>query len=169
MSTPDAPPTSATDAGTIDPGRDLEAADRAFHAVTTRRPAGSPPDLLTFASQLQFLLTIGYLTKPQADALVAWFQSNGMMKLPALTGPDGISGPSMYEILSTSIHFGTPAVTAAQGTHGFLDFFSGLVDDLGDLMGTVFDGVTSVLEAGTGLIQAGTQLVHEIHETLAAV
>jgi hypothetical protein len=168
MSTPDTPSTPATAAaGMHDPGQDLEAAARAFHASTARRPPAAAPDILTFASQLSFLLTIGYLTKPQADALLSWFKSNGTMKLPLLTGPEGISGPTMYEILSTSIHFGTPQ-SAAPGDADILDFFSGLANAVGDLITTVTDGVTSVLTAGTGLIEAGTQLVHEIHTVLAA-
>ena len=167
MSTPDNPPTSATAAaGMHDPGQDLEAADRAHQATTRRPPTAGPPDPITFAGQLSFLLTIGYLTKPQAAALFSWFQSNGTMKLPELAGPEGISGPTMYEILSTSIHFGTPQPGATHGSIG--DFFSGLANAVGDLISTVTDGVTEVLAGGTALIQAGTQLVQEIHTVLAA-
>jgi hypothetical protein len=142
--------------------RDLDAAARAFQA-TKRRTTDGAPNLITFASQLQFLLTIGYLTKEQATALVSWFQSSGTMALPALPGPDGIAGPTMYEILSTRIHFGTPPRPGADGALEFDigDFFSGLVSGLSDLASTVLDGVTDVL-------QAGTELIHEIHEVLAS-
>jgi hypothetical protein len=155
----------------IDHERDFEAAARAFRTSRLRSADGAP-DLVTFASQLQFFLTIGYLTKEQAEALVRWFQSVGMMKLPPLPGPDGISGPTMSEILSTAIHFGTPQeVFDVEGigpvAAGIGDFFSGLVQGIGDLVDTALDGVTSVLEAGTGLIQAGTELVHELHALTA--
>jgi hypothetical protein len=150
--------------------RDLDAAARAFQAIK-KRPANGTPDLITFASQLQFLLTIGYLTREQAETLLRWFQSAGMIKLPMLPGPEGISGPTMYEVLSTAIHFGTPPeVFKVEGTGpvaaDIFDFFSGLVSGVGDLIVTVTDGVGTVLEAGTGLIQAGTQLVHELHATI---
>lgn len=163
------PPILAADTATMNSlGKNLEAAAGAHEAVTRARPTGPvAPDVLTFSSQLQFLLTIGYLTKDQADALLRWFLSSGTMKLPALPAPAGVAGPAMYEILSTAVHFATPAgvVDIGDGAGADIgDFFAGLVQGIGDLIGTVTDGVTSILQAGTGLIEAGTQLVHEIHD-----
>lgn len=157
-----------------DQERDFAAAQRAFAAT---RPRSSPPDklaLIAFTSQLQFFLTIGYLTNDQATALVTWFKSNGISRLPKLEGPPGIGGPSMYEILSTRITVGTPTQVFDLTPEEFAaadigDFFSGLVDAVSDLVSTVADGVTQILSAGTSLIQAGTQLVHEVHETLLAL
>ena len=63
---------------------------------------------LQFAAQMNFLLTIGYLTEEQAAALFNWFHNGGRVKLPSLTGPEGISSTTMYEVLSTAIHFRRP-------------------------------------------------------------
>lgn len=164
-----------------DVARDLDAAARVNRAIRQGREAGDPPSFLLFSSQLQFLLTVGYLTTDQARALLDWFQSAGKTKLPPLAGPDGISGPTMYETLSTLIHFRTPAgvtdvVENALGlpTEGsddsgevfadIGDFFSGLLQGIGDLLGTVTDGITEVLMAGTGLIEAATVLVRDLHD-----
>jgi len=168
MSTPDGPSAPAT-AGTDDLERDLEAAARAFESTRKHGTAAAPPTLLEFASQLQFLLTIGYLTKDQAQALLAWFKSSGTVRPPKLAGPDGVAAPTMYEILTTAIHFGTPReVLDLEGIDlagaDILDFFAGVAQAVGDLVTTVADAVTEVLEAGTGLVQAATGLVHEIHE-----
>jgi hypothetical protein len=162
MTTPSAPPVA-------DPVADLDAAHRAHAAATTARADG-PIDQFTFSGQLNFLVTIGYLTKDQASALFEWFTKSGMMKLPALPDPAGASSPSMYETLSTSIHFGTPPGATDPATHGVLsdigDFFSGLLDSVGDLIGTTLDAVTTTLQAGTALVQAGSVLVGQLH-TLA--
>jgi hypothetical protein len=163
MSTP-APPAA-------DPVADFDAAHRAHVAATTPRTTGTRISGLAFSGQLNFLVTIGYLTVDQGKALFDWFNANGMIKLPVLPDPAGAPSPSMYETLSTSIHFGTPAAALAPGTHGILDdigdFFSGLVDGVSDLIGTTLDGVTQVLQAGTALVQAGSVLVGQLH-TLAA-
>jgi hypothetical protein len=160
--------------GGADPVKDLEVASRTFHMVRTKRTAGSPPSLIEFASSLNFLLTIGYLTKEQADALVAWFTSSGLMKLPDLPGPTTTAaGTTMYEILGTAIHFGTPQdvreLIASGGdlqTADIGDFFSALAAGVGDLFTTVTDGVVSVLDAGTALLQAGTEFIHALHDDI---
>jgi hypothetical protein len=147
--------------------RDLEAAARAFAVTRKRRTTDAPPTFLEFSSQLNFFVTIGYLTTQQAEALFSWFLSSGMTRLPALPEPEGASPPTMYEILSTAIHFGTPQAVLEGGDLAGADigdFFSGLAHAIVDLVTTVTDGVTDVLEAGTALVQAGTQLVHELHD-----
>lgn len=157
----------------IDLAKDLESAARTFRIVRTRRATDSPPDLITFASSLNFLLTVGYLTKPQADALIVWFTSSGLTKLPDLPGPTTVAGTTMYEILSTAIHFGTPQsvrelIASGVDLQGadILDFFSGLASAVGDLFTTVTDGITTVLDAGTALLQAGTQFIHALHDEI---
>jgi hypothetical protein len=157
------PTSTSTSTSTVNPdvSKDLDAADRAFRAASTRRTGKEVPDLLTFVSQISFLTSIGYLTRPQADALVSWFQSHGTEKLPALAGPDGINGPTMYELLTTQIHYFTPRRPATED-EGFLDFFSGVIDAVSGLIETVVDGAVDILHAGTALVQAGTQLVYEV-------
>jgi hypothetical protein len=163
MSTP-APPAA-------DPVADLDAAHRAHTAATTPRtdPTVSPQGI--FLGQLSFLLTVGYITQDQSLALLNWFQTKGATPLPSLPDPVGIPGPSMYEIVSTSIHFNTPAGAMDPATHGILDdigdFFSGLLGGVTDLIGTTLDGITTALQQGTALLQAGSQLVGQLH-TLAA-
>jgi hypothetical protein len=132
MSTPSAPP--ATDLG-----QDLDAAHRAHVAATTPRTASGPVDELTFVGQLSFLVTVGYLTKDQAAALIAWFNSGGMTPPPPIGGPDGIIGPSMYEILSTAIHFGLPTATDS-GTHG-------LLASIGSMLDTAISAATDALQS----------------------
>jgi hypothetical protein len=155
MSTPSAPPAA-------DPVADLDAAHRAHVAATVPRASGTRISTLEFSGQLNFLVTIGYLTKDQGAALFGWFTTNGMTKLPALPDPAGAPSPSMYEILSTSIHFGTPAEALEPGAHGFLDFFSGLLGSVGDLITTALTAVTTTLQAGTALVQAGSVLVGQL-------
>jgi hypothetical protein len=121
MSTPSAPPVAS-------PVQDLDAAQRAHVAATTPRTATGPVDKITFIGQLSFLVTIGYLTKDQADALIAWFTSSGVTPPPPLPGPDGTASPSMYEILSTAIHFGAPAGDVDSATHGLLGTIGGMLD-----------------------------------------
>lgn len=160
--------------GVVDPAKDLESAARTFQMVRTKRATGSPPDLITFASSLNFLLTVGYLTKPQADALLAWFTSSGLTKLPDLPGPTTAAGATMYEILGTAIHFGTPqdvreliaSGVDLQGASFIGDFFSAVASAAMDLIGTVTDGIATVLEAGTALLQAGTELIHTVHDEI---
>jgi len=155
MSTPSAPPVA-------NPG-DLDAANRAHNAATTPRAGSSPPDEATFLGQLSFLLTVGYVTKDQGAALLNWYQSKGATQLPSLPDPVGIPGPSMYEIVSTSIHFNTPA-GATPGTHGFLDdIFDSIFGGVSDVIGTALDGITTVLQTGTALVQAGSVLVGQLH------
>ena len=120
-----------------------------------------------FTSQLSFLVTVGYLTKEQARVLLSWFLSQGMMRLPDLPSPDGVPSPTMYETLSTAIHFGTPpgALDAAgDGAPGVLEFFSGLVGIVTDAIGETLDGITDVLNAGTALLQAASGLVQDLHD-----
>jgi hypothetical protein len=171
MSTPVSPPAPAPVTGPVDPAHDLDAAHRAHLAATTPRATGTRIGDLEFSGQLNFLVTIGYLTKDQAAALFAWFKANGMMQLPALPDPTGAPSPSMYETLSTAIHFGTPA-GVLHAEHGILDgigdFFSGLLGGVTDLIDTTLGGVTAVLQAGTALVQAGSQLVGQLHELVAA-
>jgi hypothetical protein len=161
---------------------DLAVAERTFRMVSARpRGDGAVPDEISFSAQLQFLLTIGYLTKEQATVLFDWFHSQGMTKLPALPGPEGGPSPNMYEILSTKIHFGTPAEvrkrieSAGSGDSlaagailagGIGDFFSSLLSGVADAIGTVLDGVTATLQAGAELLQAGAELVHQIHDII---
>jgi hypothetical protein len=71
-------------AGVVDPAKDLESAARTFQVVRTKQATGSPPDLITFASSLNFLLTVGYLTKPQADALLACTKFWGRQSISGL-------------------------------------------------------------------------------------
>lgn len=143
--------------------KEFEAAERAFRTASTRRAKAEPPDFLSFASQMQFLLTIGYLTKPQAEALLAWFQSSGTAKLPALAGPDGVASPTMYEVLSTAVHFRTPPGDLTDD-EGIVEFFSGLVDAVGDLIGIVTDGATDLLMGAGVVIEAGAHAIHELHD-----
>jgi hypothetical protein len=163
---------------TPDQLRDLEAAARAHAAVRDRHsgqvapePAGIPRGFLEFSAQLSFFTTIGYLTQDQANQLLQWYLNSGMVKLPVLAGPDTGPTPKMYEIITTAIHFGTPAEIRDLSPEELAgadigDFFSGLASAIGDLVSTVSDGVTQVLDAGTGLIQAATELVHELHEVI---
>ena len=156
---------------------DLEAAARAFEASRNRGTADASLDpFAAFLGQISFLLTIGYLTKEQGQALIDWFNSSGMMKLPPHPDPPGAPQPSMYEMLSTQVHFGTPQAVLdlqdAGATDGMElaadigDFFSGLLGAVGDLVGTVLDGVEETLQAGTALLHAATELVHAIHDTI---
>jgi hypothetical protein len=161
---------------------DLAVAERTFQMVSTRpRGADAVPDEISFSAQLQFLLTIGYLTKEQATVLFDWFHSQGMIKLPSLPGPAGGPSPNMYEILSTKIHFGTPAEVrkkleaAGRGNSpaiegilagGVLDFFSSLLSGVADTIGTILDGITETLHAGAELLHAGAELVHQIHDVI---
>lgn len=131
MSTPSAPPATHAD-------QDLDAAHRAYMAATTARTTTGPVDEITFLGQLSFLVTVGYLTKEQADALIAWFNGGGMTPPPPLPGPDGIPSPSMYEILTTAIHFGLPAEATDSGTHG-------LIGSIGDMLDTAIHAATSAL------------------------
>jgi hypothetical protein len=169
MSTSVSTPAPAPATGPANPAQDLDAADRAHSAAATPRADGTRIDGLTFSGQLNFLVTIGYLTKDQGKALFDWFNASGMMKLPVLPDPAGAPSPSMYETLSTSIHFNTPA-GALDGTHGVLsdigDFFTGAFEAAGDLIDTVLTGTATVLNAGTALVQATSVLVGQLH-TLA--
>lgn len=177
MSTSDGtafPSTAAMD----DQMRDLEAAARANAAIAKRDKADlAPPStastfprgFLEFSGQCNFFVTIGYLTKEQGEALVAWYFSSGTTKLPPLEGPSTGPTPRMYELLSTAIHFGTPQAVFDLSPEELAgadigDFFSGLADAVSSLVTTVTEGVTDVLNAGTGLIHAATELVHELHE-----
>jgi hypothetical protein len=162
MTTPANPPAPAG-TGTIDTAHDLDSASRAHQAATTRRQAKAPVDEVTFFGQLSFLVTIGYMTNAQADALVDWFRSNGAAPLPVIPSPDGLPSPTMYEILGTSIRFGTPRPT---GIAEHDSFFSALLGGVSDLISTVCDGATEVLNAGTALVQAATALVQQL-QTLA--
>jgi hypothetical protein len=158
--------------------RDIEAAARAHAAVRDRHsgqvapePAGIPRGFLEFSAQVSFFTTIGYLTQDQANQLLQWYLNSGLFKLPVLPGPDNGPTPNMYEIMTTAIHFGTPAEIRdlspeELATADIGDFFSGLASAVGDLVSTIADGVTQVLEAGTGLIEAATALVHELHEVI---
>jgi hypothetical protein len=158
--------------------RDLEAAARAHAAIRDRHsgqvapePAGIPKGFLEFSAQISFFTTIGYVTQDQAGKLLQWYLASGLAKLPALPGPDTGPSPTMYEIITTAIHFGTPEAIRDMTPEELAgadigDFFSGLASAVGDLFTTVADGVTEVLEAGTGLIHAATELVHELHEVI---
>jgi hypothetical protein len=170
--------------------RDFDSAEQAFQIVQTRRHGDGPPDKFEFGAHLQFLLTIGYITKPQALALKQWFDNEGMIKLPDEPGPEGMPSPTMYEILATKIHFGTPepvrrviesrASVAGDSSSGrrptdrvdgeeelaadVLGFFTGLLGGVADAITTVLDGVTTTLQAGTDLVHAASELVHELHD-----
>jgi len=148
MSTPSAPP--ATDAG-----QDLDAAHRAHVAATTPRTDGSTVDEVAFFGKLSFLVTIGYLSKDQAAALIAWVNSGGLTPPPPLPDPDGIIGPSVYEMLITAIHFGAPAEAADHTTHGF---FGTLLSQVGQLVDTVIGGASDAL-ASSPLGTAGSALI----------
>jgi hypothetical protein len=156
MSTPATP--------AADPVADLDAAHRAHTAATASRtdPNVSPQGV--FLGQLSFLLTVGYITQDQSLALLNWFQTKGATPLPSLPDPVGIPGPSMYEIVSTSIHFGTHGGATDSGTHSIFDDIFGAVTDL---IGTTLGGVTDVLSAGTALVQAGSMLVGQLHDLVA--
>jgi hypothetical protein len=176
MSQSDSSASASSDLPT-EQNRDLEAALRARTAIMNRRkplPAADPADplprgFLPFASQCNFFVTINYLTDEQAKALINWYLQKGMVKLQPLEGPEGGPTPRMYELLSTTIHFGTPRQAFEPSLEfGLLDFFSGLADAVGDLVSTVADGVTEVLNAGTGLLHAATEFVHELHELAVA-
>jgi hypothetical protein len=66
-------------------------------------------------------------------------------------------------MVSTSIHFNTPA-GATPGTHGFLDdIFDSIFGGVSDVIGTALGGLTQVLGAGTALIGAGSVLVGQLH------
>lgn len=159
--------------------RDLDAADRAHLSIARRvstdavpatADSAIPAGFLEFSGQVNFFVTVGYLTKDQGTALLDWYLARGVKILPVLEGPDGGPSPRMYELLSTAIHFGTPEAVRNPSLEGDIgDFFSGLVDAIGGLIETVTDGVTDVLNAGTGLIQAATQFVHELHELAVVV
>jgi hypothetical protein len=160
MTTPVNPPATAG-TGTVDTASDLDSASRAHQAGTARRQAEAPVDEVTFFGQLSFLVTIGYLSNAQADALIDWFKAKGATPLPAIPGPDGLPGPTMYEILGTSIHFGTLSSTGV-AEFGILDDFLSALSGVGDLVETVCQGATQVLNAGTALIQAATALVQQL-------
>ena len=161
MSTP-APPAA-------DPVADLDAAHRAFAAATTPRTDPSASTEGNFLGQLSFLLTVGYITQDQSLALLNWYTTKGATPLPSLPDPVGIPGPSMYEIVSTSIHFNTPAGAMDPGTHSiFGDIFDAIVSGVTDIISTTLNGITTVLQQGTALVQASSVLVGQL-STLAAV
>ncbi len=169
---------SVTDSSSLplmsDQLRDLEAASRAHAAISRRADAGVvpatadstlPDGFLEFSSQVDFFVTVGYLTQEQAKALLNWYLNRGLIVLPALDGPAGGPSPRMYELLTTAIHFGTPEAVRNPSPGGDIgDFFSALASAVGGLIETVGDTITEVLNAGTGLVQAATQFVHELHD-----
>jgi hypothetical protein len=169
MSSSHAPTTPTTETGSKrDHERELDTAAR-FAAARKAGTTDAPPSEFDFLNKLSFFVTIGYLTKDQATALFEWFHSSGMKKLPPLEGPAGVQPPTMYEILSTAIHFGTPReVLEGQDLSGadIGDFFSGLAHAVGDLVGGVLDDVSGVLDSATALLQAASQLVHEVHDAV---
>jgi hypothetical protein len=151
-----------------DPAADLDAAHRAHTAATTPRTDPSATTQGNFLGQLSFLLTVGYITKDQSLALLNWYTTKGAAPLPSLPDPVGITGPSMYDMVSTSIHFHSLAGTTGPTTHSFLgDLFDAAVSAVSDLISTTLDGVTSVLQQGTALLQAGTAFVGQLHELIA--
>lgn len=140
----------------------LQAANQSNQMAKKARNNDEPLTLFAFTQQLSFLLTIGYLTNEQAAALHDWFDKQGAVKLPDLPGPDGITGPRMYELMATRIHFAPQG-----GAVGPENIFEDIGHALTSLASTVIDETVRLLEAGTGLLQAGTELLHELHTILA--
>jgi hypothetical protein len=150
------------------PVADLDAAHRAHAAATTPRTDSGASTQAVFLGQLSFLLTVGYITQDQSLALLNWYQNKGATPLPSLPDPPGIPGPSMYEIVTTSIHFNTPAGAMDPATHSFIgDFFDAVAGAVTDIISTTLDGITSVLQQGTALVQAGSVALGQLHDLIA--
>jgi len=169
MSQPGSPSESAT-ATLDDVGRDLDAAVRAFTASRKRSGVDGrtdAPDLVRFLGSLSFLVTIGYLTKPQAEALLVWFQSDFTAALPPLPGPEGFT-PTMYEILGAAVRIGTPPDGADfLGIGGFL---TGLLETAidGVIAKVVADGVTEEeIERAKNRLIASTIYAEDSAQTVA--
>jgi hypothetical protein len=135
----------------------------AANQASRAQPSGSPVTIFEWTERLSFLLTVGYLTREQAGALHDWFEQQGAMPLPDLPGPEGVSGPRMYEMLTTRIHFGPRGAT--KGPENIFEDFASAVAGVID---SVVSSTIDVLSAGTALLQAGTDLLHEVHEILQA-
>lgn len=69
--------------GNEDVVRDFQAAARMSQVVRKGREVDDPLSELQFAAQLNFLLTIGYLTEEQAAALFNWSTTGAGSSCPA--------------------------------------------------------------------------------------
>jgi hypothetical protein len=125
-------------------------AAQAWHAATTPTTAEAKVDSVTFTSKLMFLVAVGYLTQEQADALLEWFESEGVYPLVPIPGPLWVEGLTMYDVFRTAIQFGAASPLE-------FDFFG--------LLGHVFDEAVDIIHHA---LEAAPAILHSAAEVLAA-